>query len=440
VAAVRDRARNDRRHGIADAVFLGNSADRTPVDGTWWDKISGPVRVECERLGFRCLTLERTPSRVYPVPREDRSTFVQPRLDLIGVTAELGRHSTERELLSGYEEAGRLLGSWRADVLFPRRVDVRTRVARTLAYAGYFERLLARTSARIGFVSNFFDLPGMGFVLACQRQGIHSVELLHAAGNDVNPIYAAWHAVPPAGYELLPSVFWTWSASDAAVIERWSSQTGRHRAVVGGNPWARLWRSGTSELAARYDSRIRALAHHLPGELDVLVTLQETLYEKPAILPLLRAVAATQSRWRWWIRQHPTALEHRTRVNGWLQSEGINRAVVDEATRLPLQALLRRADVHVTHSSATVVEAAQAGVPSVITSEYGRELYPLELASGVASFADTAVAIVAGIEAHSVLRPRGTVPATETAPVADLLQGLLSQRCLVASWPRAAGA
>ena len=41
------------------------------------------------------------------------------------------------------------------------------------------------------------------------------------------------------------------------------------------------------------------------------------------------------------------------------------------ASSLPLFTILDNVDVHITHSSSTVIEAAYFGVKSIITSEYG---------------------------------------------------------------------
>lgn len=61
---------------------------------------------------------------------------------------------------------------------------------------------------------------------------------------------------------------------------------------------------------------------------------------------------------------------------------------LDMATDAPLYALLRHSDVHVTHSSSTVIEAEVFGVPSVIFSAYGAEFFPEQIAAGWALVAE----------------------------------------------------
>jgi hypothetical protein len=55
-------------------------------------------------------------------------------------------------------------------------------------------------------------------------------------------------------------------------------------------------------------------------------------------------------------------------------------------------------DVHLTHSSSTVLEAEAFGLPSIIFSEHGAELYPEQVSSGSAVVACTALEILNAME------------------------------------------
>ena len=73
------------------------------------------------------------------------------------------------------------------------------------------------------------------------------------------------------------------------------------------------------------------------------------------------------------------------------------RADVDASTDLPLPLLIEAADVHVTHNSTVVQEAARLGTPSVVIDARALDVYADELASGWATFASEAPAIVSAI-------------------------------------------
>jgi hypothetical protein len=78
-------------------------------------------------------------------------------------------------------------------------------------------------------------------------------------------------------------------------------------------------------------------------------------------------------------------LASRESVRALLTSTGNEHWDLDVATDQPLYALLRHVDAHVTHSSSAVVEAAEFGVPSVLFSEVGAELFPGPIAAGWAA-------------------------------------------------------
>jgi predicted glycosyltransferase len=74
-----------------------------------------------------------------------------------------------------------------------------------------------------------------------------------------------------------------------------------------------------------------------------------------------------------------------------------------------LYALVRSADVTVAHSSTVIQEAAQLGVPSVVTSDYGAEFHAGLVHAGQALKATTPAAI-AGAVREMVDRPRSDSP------------------------------
>ena len=62
------------------------------------------------------------------------------------------------------------------------------------------------------------------------------------------------------------------------------------------------------------------------------------------------------------------------------------RLALATVAHLPLHALLTVVDLHATQSSATVREAEQLGVPSVVLSELGAGFFATSIAAGNAAF------------------------------------------------------
>jgi hypothetical protein len=67
---------------------------------------------------------------------------------------------------------------------------------------------------------------------------------------------------------------------------------------------------------------------------------------------------------------------------GRLRAAGARDFDIDNATDLPLYALLRHVALHVTESSSTVIEAAGFGVPTVLWGRLDAESFASYIASG----------------------------------------------------------
>jgi hypothetical protein len=97
---------------------------------------------------------------------------------------------------------------------------------------------------------------------------------------------------------------------------------------------------------------------------------------------------------------------------------------LDAASDMPLYALLPHMDRHVTHSSSVVLEAEAYDVPSIIFSQYGMELFPDQINSGMAVAAYTPELIV-----ETLLAVKGPLSKSNSA---DTVQSALDY---VFAWP-----
>jgi hypothetical protein len=95
---------------------------------------------------------------------------------------------------------------------------------------------------------------------------------------------------------------------------------------------------------------------------------------------LMRAAGES---WAWWIRLHPEMTAESDSIREVVSTAG-GAFELDSVSALPLYSILPFVDVHLTHSSSTVIEAERFGVASLITSEYGAELYPRQILNGIA--------------------------------------------------------
>lgn len=391
LATVRDAAGN-ASIAPADVLFLSDGFSFTRLDGRWYERFCDPLIARLHE-GQRCSTLLLTPSANYFLPRHSPSVFIQPALDWAAARAQFA--SPPPATLPGYDA----FREWAATRLQPASVPSAQEVARLClrvrALARYFAGVLEQVRPRAAFAVSYYGTEGMAFNLACREARVLSVDLQHGIAGPLHFAYGAWTRVPPQGYELLPTVFWCWSAADAAAIAAWAKPGVPHRALVGGNPWLAEWQQAESPLARSYGARVKALFG--PGK-HVLVSLQFGLRDEESVLPAVEAMRRTAGECKWWFRLHPSmSAAERAATQARLAENGIPTSETQQASELPLYALLQHAAVHVTHSSSTVLEAESFGVPSVITSHYGSEVYPDAVRSGIAAVATEAAAIATAV-------------------------------------------
>jgi hypothetical protein len=330
-----------------------------------------------------------TPRDKFLVPRHSPSRFIQPALDRIRLMNLLGAP------LRGVDETLPGFDAFTARIRAvmpgcePGLHALRRSVSLIGDFADFFDAVIARVQPRLCFLVCYYWLVGFGLLLACRRHGIPSVDIQHGVQGDVHLAYGRWNRVPSAGFELMPSWFWCWSDAEVEAIRRWSDGTqGVHRAIAGGNLFLDMWRSDRGPLAADSDRSIQGRKATLRADRDILVTLQPYLLTEQFVQLLRDVMADAETRRCWWIRLHPSMLAERARVKAMFQ--GRANAEIDLATDLPLYALLRHVDAHVTQISSVVLEAEAFGVGSVVCWPDAMDLYRQQARSGTVLYAASA--------------------------------------------------
>lgn len=402
-----------------DLLCLGRPANRQLVAGVWHERFFDPIADLAGEQGLTCLHLEhRSRGTDYRVPRQRPSMVVTGPVERRIVWARLrARPITALEGFGEFEQAVRA----RVPVSPVSRWWLGRRAAAVELVARYFEGLFARVAPRIAFCTVYYSVVGSAFCLAARRRGVPVVDMQHGVSVG-NPAYQGWSRFPAGGFRSLPAWFWTWSEADAEPVGAWpDAARPAHRVVVGGQPQIALWRSGhplASALRARLPPRGE-------GEITILVTLSWSSGFSDRIRELVRRAPAT---WRWWIRLHPLMERARPGIEAWCSDQAPGRARADAVTDLPLPLLLEEVDVHLTHNSTVVQEAARLGRPSVVIDSRSLDVYVDELRSGWAVYADAPEAILAAVTAQAgrraTLPPLAPYPAL--AQMAGTLAGLLA--------------
>ncbi len=381
LAAIRDHRNNASPMSGTTAVFLSDGMSFVQLSGQWFDRIVDPLIEMLDRRGLRSLKL--TPLAEAHVPRYAPSRFVQPQIDrlkLLPPSKQITAYLPEFEQF--LVAAREVFGSHAPD-----RGWLVNQALRIDALAYWFGGVLSQTEASYAFVNTYYSLEGMAFIQAARRLNLVSVDLQHGMQGAHHVAYAKWENVPAVGYSTLPDEFWVWSREEADAIGAWCGTRSTNLPRITGNLWLERWRKVSNQVIAHYIRRANEMRAPLPSRTQVLVCLSWGLDEEETD-KLLEAAVLTGPKVSWWWRLHPVERGRCSEFSAVLSRRGLDGSLVSAATDMPLPALIRAADVLVAHSSTAIQEAAQFGVPSVITSAYGAELHA-ELVRQVTAFVAT---------------------------------------------------
>jgi hypothetical protein len=420
-ASLVDRRGHAPGRGHVDVVALGDNVSRVRLAGSWYDRVCEPVLEGFEANGCRSLLLE--PYHIYRTPRHRSGQWVQPRIDARRMVTRLISRARDDRMpdLVGYDLFTDLLASRGAhlDVFAP--VAIAREADAVIAAAATFERLLQRRCPRLGLVVDYAAVS-MAFNLACRRSGIPSIELPHGVQGPLHWAYSRWENVPDDGYELLPTWYWTWTEADAETLEAWNGARSDFRAVAAGNPWLAQWQDPSNPVVARYDAEVAATLAR--GALTVLVTLQGGVHDE-VMQRLLSLPAQSPEGIRWWFRFHPTmAPSERVSLRGALADAPA--VELDGPSSLPLPALLRAVDVHLTYHSSTVIEAETFGVASVALSEDVAAMFPELVSAGWVAYVGASDDVLGALRQQSEARQRLTRVSSPPRPVRDVAEELVA--------------
>lgn len=396
-APFRDPGKNLPREAPAEVFVLTYAGIRQArIGGDYVDIRTGPL---IDLLGSRnigCHAWEYAVPRLYQFPRRNPTHLVQREFYGVQLRNRLLGRSLDTNL-PGY--AGFCTAIRDKGALYPelQERNLLREFGLILSLRDRFEQAFDLIHPSVAFTSNMGRYE-FGLNLACRRRGVLSVELQHGAFV-LHGQYASWRRVPPEGYDLLPDAFWCWDDATAALINEWSDRCApRHRAVVGGNPWLEACAS---------------LAPDPPpstGRKKGLLTLQppERMYSDGRLLPafVLDALTRVDKDWVWWVRAHPAWPCDTSKLADMLHRRGL-KAEFERAGSAPLPHLLSQADLHLTHSSSTVLEAERFGVPSIVWSGTGADLYASQIAAGTCR---------AALDAESLAREIGAMPGSKKPP------------------------
>ena len=371
----------------ADAILLGDGVSLDRIDGAWSDRHGEPVMAGLERQGRTTFLMQ--PGGLDHLPWR-RPTFAANTVAVRGALAagldrgrpvDLPDHAA---VLAFLEREG-----VQAPSLSPARLAKRARAI--AATASEFQKVLRVVKPRLAFVVTYYAGLGHGFALACRREGVMCVDLQHCPQEGTHRAYR-WSRLPERGYSTLPAGFWTWSLEDAAYVADWADETDApwHAAVHGGHSQLMSFLNGQAPETRGWDERFHAIGDGGAFEREILVALQPIGGRRPVWDALARRIEDAPDSWRWWIRRHPSSTRSQDGEYQGLLALRRPNVIIDEASELPLPALLRRMSVLVSLASGAAAEAAILGVPALFLDDEAGGSFPGLIERGQAEVIDVA--------------------------------------------------
>jgi hypothetical protein len=415
------KSRKDLKHWVAipraaHVVILGDGVSLDWDGQGWLDRFSEPLIAALEDRGLATFSMQGGALRRLPWARP---TFAANQIAILGAIA--ARFTKERAKLPGRARVVSFLESRgvAASSLEWGALELRGRLVSSVA--SMFERVLRVSKPRMAFVTAWYAGLGPAFVLACRRQGVLSVDLQHAPQDGSHKAYG-WANLPAEGYSTLPAVFWTWTEADAARIGRWINSTPKrwHQSLHGGHTQLDPFLHDDSETMLGWRAAIDAMVCG-PADREILVALQPLAGQGAIWSDLAAQIQASPPEWRWWLRRHPAATAVQDEIFGPLLSLRQPNVLIDEASRIPLPALLRRVSAIVSLASGAASEAATFGVPALFLSAEAHGMFPDLIARGCAQVID-ASNVSARIRTLSPIASRP--PSAVAPPIAETLARL----------------
>ena len=348
-------------------MFLGDGVSLDFVDGSWRDRFSEPLMAALERRGLTSFLMQSGDLSRLPWYRPtfaanliagrgyqpDKNTGIPVELPDLKEVAEFLRRNGVRSPSLDCEFLART-----ANVV--------------AATAEEFERVMRIVKPTLAFVVTYYANLGHSFLLACRRQGTLSIDLQHCPQDGAHKAYG-WSAVPKTGYASLPAIFWNWSEADAAAIRKWTSRLERpwHRSLHGGHTQLEPFLSHRVSAAA-WDRKFECVDAGATFDREILVALQPIGGHRAIWAALAEEIKAAPPSWRWWIRRHPAASALQDEEYQSLLALRVPNVVLEQASLLPLPALLRHMSILISLASGSAAEAAEFGVPAIFLIDDAR--------------------------------------------------------------------
>jgi hypothetical protein len=246
------------------------------------------------------------------------------------------------------------------------------------AMASFYIKQLTLLKPKLVLIVSFYSDRAMALIYACNKLEITTADIQHGVQGELHVAYSSWQNIPVDGYNTIPNHFLVWSGDEKSSIDKWAIYNKKHSAEIIENLFQEKWFSNSDVLINQFDIDVEKIVNKMKAKHNILFTLQYGTQYNDWIFEL---IAHTQQQFNWLIRLHPLLKDQQSLkyFKDKLKQFRITNFELTKSTELPLYCLLRNVNLHITHSSSTVIEALNFQIKTILLSNYGSELFESQI-------------------------------------------------------------
>ena len=354
-----------------DFLFVENGVHIADINGAYYFTRTDSIRDKLEKLGYGCKTL--IGGYKVETPLYNSGEFFQYSLDWIFILNKLkGIFKKDGELKYNLDDYESFLSFLKQKGIYSNDLELKNllrQIYRIKSIERYFIKILKKLKPKAVFILCYYSTYGFGMILACKKLDIPIIDIQHGVQGDYHYAYGSYKKVPEKGYNLHPDIFYVWSDAEKNSLLKWVTKN--TKIFVGGNNFLDMWKDNSNEIVKKYIYMLREKYSLNKYSKVILYTVdpQEKNNEK-----VIKAIQESPSDWFWFVRVHPKEVDMLEYTKEKIGDVECGWAINDIHT-LPIYSLLKVSDVHVTHRSSTIIEAADFGIKSIVTSKSGIDLF-----------------------------------------------------------------
>ena len=383
-----------------DFIFIENGTNRAEIQNSYYFTRTDPIRDLLEEKGYSCKT-EILGYNIHP-PLYKKGVFFQFSLDYLALSSKIRRFfgidTIKQKSLPNYNSFLKYLVEIGVGDGGFKLKDLLKQISFMQRYRIYFEKKLKKQSPKAVFILCYYSTYGFALISACKNLNIPVIDIQHGIQSDYHFAYGKFKKILARRDSLLPDIFYVWGKKELKTIDSWKSK--EMSVFIGGNNYLDIWKDDHSSLSESFTEKLKNTYSLNKYKKVILFTVHPLEgYDKE----IVEAIKESPKDWFWFVRLHPT----RTAMLGYIKERigdvkcGI---AIEKVHTLPLYALLKVSDVHITERSTTIMEASVLGIKSIMTLELSKDLFRREVQMGMAQYVNAVKKILYYIESSSRVR------------------------------------